>query len=388
MKSFDIAVIGAGISGIALAAALAAQGKRVVVLEQEDSAPYHATGRSAALQDKVYVPNRPVAGLAMLSAGLFAQLPGTLVPKASLHLYGVPGLRHLLEAHARCRSVGADVAFLEGEEIAERFPFVRQSEEHCVAALYAAPGQSNTIDVAMLYQHFRSSLIRRNGLVLHRQELQSAERLGGGWIVRSTDEVLRADVLVNAAGAWADVVAERCGVRPLGLTPLRRTIIDTALVQHPLAPGDSGPFIFWSGPVEDLYCDYRPGGRVWISPADESPSAPCDAAAEEFDVSAAIYRLEERTHLTVVSGNPRRWAGLRTFARDRQPVIGWSEEAPGFFWSAAYGGFGIECAPGAAALACDLLLGKSRLAARLKQVGLTSTLFSPARLFAAQMRCD
>ena len=173
-----------------------------------------------------------------------------------------------------------------------------------------------------------------------------------GWrLVLADGREATCAVLVNAAGAWADVVAGLAGVEPLGIAPLRRTIAQLRIA--PTAPADLPLVLDLS---ETFY--FKPeAGRLWLSPHDETPSVPCDAAAEEIDVATAIARLEEVVDWTVERVE-HRWAGLRSFAPDRLPVYGFDPASPRFFWFAGQGGFGIQTAPAAGDLAARLLLGK------------------------------
>lgn len=159
-------------------------------------------------------------------------------------------------------------------------------------------------------------------------------------------------MLVNAAGAWADQVAELAGVKPLGIQPLRRTMVQLEVSEE--VPADL-PLVL--DICEQFYFKPEAGG-LWLSPHDETPSEPCDAAPEEIDVALAIDRLEK------VVGWPVRkvthkWAGLRSFAPDRLPVYGADSGNAGFFWFAGQGGFGIQTAPSAAQLAAGLICGKT-----------------------------
>jgi D-arginine dehydrogenase len=207
------------------------------------------------------------------------------------------------------------------------------------------------IDVAGLHAHYLAAA-KREGVDLRcRARLAEARHADGGWqAITEAGDVLTCDTLVDAAGAWADQVATCGGVRPLGIAPLRRTIAQ--LRTHP-APPDTLPLVL--GISGDFY--FKPeNGRVWVSPHDETPSAPCDAAAEEFDVAEAVDRFEQVVDWQVEAVE-HRWAGLRSFAPDRLPVIGRDPGNPAFFWFAGQGGAGIQTAPAAARMAAQALLG-------------------------------
>jgi len=204
-----------------------------------------------------------------------------------------------------------------------------------------------------------------------RSRLASARYASGGWQVHlEGGDVLASALLVNATGAWADDVAERCGVAPLGIAPKRRTMVQLrvgrgGLRDLPLVDDADGTFYFKGE-----------GDRsVWLSPHDEIASDPCDAAPDEIDVATAIDRFESVVDWPIERVE-RRWAGLRSFAPDRLPVYGPASDRPAFFWCAGQGGFGIQTAPAAAKLAASMLLGHapdSTIAA------IPSDLFAPTR---------
>jgi D-arginine dehydrogenase len=339
---WDIAIVGAGMAGASLAARLAGHA-RVVLLEAEAAPGYHATGRSAAFWTETY-GGPGVQPLTSASGGELRRI-GVLRPRGALTIArsgdaaGVDGfVRQFAQRGVRIEAVGR-------ERLAASIPGLHP--EWTVGALEP---DCCDIDVAALHQHYLAEARRQGAELLCRAELVAAEP---GWTLRLADgRSLAADVLVDAAGAWADRVAELAGVEPLGIAPFRRTVAQVRTAPAP--PGDL-PLVldfhqrFYFKPAAD---------RLWLSPHDETPSAPCDAAAEEFDVALAIERLGGVVDWQVERVE-HRWAGLRSFAPDRLPVYGFDRRVPGFFWFAGQGGFGIQTAPAAAELAARLLLGKS-----------------------------
>jgi D-arginine dehydrogenase len=165
-------------------------------------------------------------------------------------------------------------------------------------------------------------------------------------------ESYSAPILVNAAGSWADQVAALAGVRPVGLAPKRRTII--TFDAPPGATLDGLPFAKTVG--DELY--FAPeSGRLFASPMDEVPSEPTDAQPDDYEVALAAFRMEERT-IVKVERIHSKWAGLRTFAPDRHPVVGFAPDAEGFFWLAGQGGFGLQTSPAMARIAASLIAGE------------------------------
>jgi len=227
------------------------------------------------------------------------------------------------------------------------------------------------IDVAALHADCLARFRRSGGTVRTDASLVAAERQGSGWKIRLSDGgEVKAGVVVNAAGAWADAVAIRCGIRAIGIQPKRRTMVQ-------LRVGQSGlkdlPLVIDA--AESFYFKGEGDNIVWLSPHDEIDSDPCDAAPEEIDVAVAIHRFEQAVDWPI-EAIERSWAGLRSFSRDRVPVYGFDPAADGFFWCAGQGGFGIQTAPAAAKLAAALLLGSSPDPII---VGVDAAAFSPGR---------
>jgi len=343
--SFDIVVIGAGIAGASLAAECAAHA-RVLLVEAEDTPGYHTTGRSAAYWEESY-GGPGVVPLTAASGG-FLESHGLLSPRAGLTI-GRAQDRDRIEAFVdRFAPLGVDVRMIGRDEMTAHVPGLRP--EWCHGA-YEAKGAD--IDVAGLHQIYLAQA-RRSGSVLKvRARVAQASREGGDWRLEWPGGTVRAALVVNAAGAWADPVASLFGAAPLGITPLRRTIVQVRT--DPLPPLQM-PLTF--GIDEDFY--FKPqSGRLLISPHDEIPDTAHDVAPEELDVAIAIDRFEHAVDWRIAALE-RRWAGLRSFAPDRLPVYGFDPQVPGLFWFAGQGGFGIQTAPAAARLASQLLLGRPR----------------------------
>ena len=344
----DILVIGAGIAGASVAFELAAE-RRVVVLEQEEQPGFHSTGRSAALFSETY-GNATVRALSRESRAFLTAPPGgfgeapLLTPRGALFVAS-EGERRELETLATEAEAGA-FAWLTGDEVLARVPVMRP--EAAVAGLYEAGAMD--IDVAALHQGFLAGLRRRGGRVVTDAGVAALRREAGVWTAATRAGEFAAPIVVNAAGAWADAVAAAAGVAPLGLQPKRRTVAIT--------PGPDLPFADWPlviGADESFY--FKPdAGRLLLSPADETDSAPTDAQPEDLDVAIAVDRIEQATTLSI-RRITHRWAGLRTFAPDRTPVCGFDPQAEGFFWLAGQGGYGIQTAAALSKRAARLVAG-------------------------------
>ncbi|HEX8381841.1 MAG TPA: FAD-binding oxidoreductase [Sphingomonas sp.] len=339
---YDIAIVGAGIAGASLAAELAPHA-RVVLLESEEVAGYHATGRSAAFWSETY-GGPGVQPLTTLS-GPTLSVGGFLQPLGSIHIgraEDAPAVDDLLQAFA-----GSDVT-LTAVDPAAIIPGLRA--EWTLGVLEPSCAY---IDVAGLHAD-RLAVARQAGAgVMTNAGVEAARRENGGWRIDTPAGPIKAALLVDAAGAWADIVARRAGVRPLGIRSYRRTIAQ--LRTDPGAPADLPHVADIAG---RFYFKPEAGGRLWLSPHDETPTDPCDAAPDELDVAIAIDRFEGVVDWRVAAVE-RKWAGLRSFAPDRLPAYGFDPQEPGFFWCAGQGGFGIQTAPAAAALCAALILDGS-----------------------------
>ena len=356
----DVIVIGAGIAGASAAAALAAHGT-VILVEQEQAPGTHATGRSASiLSETSGLPE--VCALAAASRPFFESPPDGFADSPLLGDRGLLWVGRAEDAAALdsfaevSRRVAPATARLTAHQTLARLPGFRAE---AVAGGAVAEDAAKSIDTAVLLDGFLRLLRRRGGSLVVSHEAVQLQRgvPGGEWSVHATvrsanatePRRLRARNVVNAAGAWADVVAANAGVAPLGLQPLRRT---AALVPAPELV-NAWPLVM---DIAGRYYAEPESGGLLVSPADEHPSAPCDARPEEEDVAWALHQLDEATELNIVSVR-RAWAGLRTFAPDRLPVVGEDPDAPGLWWLAGQGGAGIKTSPAMAQLLCAYLAG-------------------------------
>jgi D-arginine dehydrogenase len=336
--SADVAVIGAGMAGVSIAYELSGAGS-VVVLEQESRPAYHTTGRSAAMFLESY-GSPEVRRLTTDSRPDFDAAGELLKPRPMIWV-APPGQMDRLEAMAVAQPT------LEPAPRPEKFcPALRPG--WCAAAL-REPGALE-IDVMGLHQHYLGGARRRGARVVLDAAVRSGRYAGGRWSLDTAAGPVEAGAVVNAAGAWADRIASALGTEPVGMRPMRRT----AAVVRASGVGRDWPIV---GDVGETFY-FRPEGvGVLVSPADETPSEPCDARPDDIDVALAIERVNAATVLGLRSVHTA-WAGLRTFAPDRQPVAGADPAAPGLFWLAGQGGYGIQIAPALARLAAGAVTGE------------------------------
>ena len=344
--TYDVAVIGAGMAGASLAAELSPHA-RVLLAEAEPLPGYHATGRSAAFWEECY--GGPGVVPLTLASGPFLRQLGLLSPRGALYVARASDEPEVDAFMARFAASGVQIEKVGREALEQRLPGVRAEWTLAISEPACAD-----IDVAGLHHPYLARA-RENAVELRTSaRLEAAEREGDQWRLSfGRAGEARARVLVNAAGAWADEVATLAGARPIGVTPYRRTV--SQLRVDPAPPTDLPLVLDISG---GFY--FKPEhGKLWLSPHDETPSAPCDAAPEELDVAIAIDRFEQVVDWRIAAVE-RKWAGLRSFAPDRLPVYGYDPARADLFWFAGQGGFGIQTAPAAARLGAQLLLDRPR----------------------------
>jgi D-arginine dehydrogenase len=338
----DFLIIGGGIAGVSAAARLSELGS-VILLEAEEALAHHASGRSAAMFEPRYGAP-PVVALSLASEAYFRSMPGVLSPRGLLMV-------------GKADSGGKfehDLADMVADRISidEALNFVPVLNRDTVAmAGYAAHAED--VDTDLLIQGFARDAKGRGARVLTKAKVSAIAKDGAGWRVTSSAGEFTARIILNAAGAWVDQVAMMAGVRPLGFTPLRRS-----MARIP-APGghdvSKWPMIF--GPGEDWYAKPDAGALI-VSPAEEDLMEPHDAWADDMVLAEGLARYEEMV-TEPVTRLLASWAGLRTFAPDRVLVIGPDPHEPSFFWLAGQGGYGFQTCPAASRLAADLIGGRS-----------------------------
>jgi D-arginine dehydrogenase len=364
MEEVDVLIVGGGIAGASLGARLAG-GMRVMLIEAEDMCGRHATGRSAAFWQASLGGDSPERRLSIASKPMFdVNWPGSETPllryRGGVHLTG-PSADRMEDADDLVGEYAP--AHLDRAELDRLIPGLR---EQWTGAWYESTCAD--IEVAAFHQACLGAMRRQGAQVRTSASLRSARREEGAWRVETSLGPISAAVLVNAAGAWGDEVANVADVAGLGLVPMRRTVVQ-------LRVGRTGlrdlPFV--TDLHQSFYFKGEGDNSVWVCPLDETPVEPCDAAPEEIDVAIAIDRFEKAVDWPVEVVE-RKWAGLRTFAPDRGMKFGFDPDAPGFFWCVGQGGMGIQTAP-AASLLCASLIRGDALPAKL--AGLTAEDFAP-----------
>ena len=367
----DVVVIGGGIAGVSAAYQLASD-RSVVLLEREAQLAYHTTGRSAA----AYIVNYggPVAQrLTIASRAFYDQPPpglveGPILEPRALLIVGGPNQRADIEALvAAGRALDSRIEQLDTADLIKLVPVLLP--EAAAVGLYE-PGAAS-MDVMGLHQAYVRGARSNDTSIEPYNEVIALERAGENWAVTTDRGQWTADVVVNAAGAWGDVIGSMAGAASVGLTPMRRTAFTVS------APVDasSWPLILIEADDGPCYFKPEPGSQLLCSPADETPSEPCDARPEELDIAIAIDRINAATTLAIRSIRTS-WAGLRSFVPDRNPVLGWDADLSGFCWMVGQGGTGITTSHAAGRVIANVVRGEP-LASDLVELGLDLASMAP-----------
>jgi len=369
----DFLIIGGGIAGASAGHWLAPHG-RVVLLERESQPGYHTTGRSAALfiasYGTVQVRALTMASQAFLQsppAG-FAEHP-LLTPRGALLVAG-PGQQDELEAHWQMlQAMTPNARRLTPSEACAMVPVLRP--EQLVGAVYEA--DAFDMDVDQIHQGYLRGMRRAGGQLVCDAGVTALQRSDSGWLVQAGGRWYAAPVVLNAAGAWVDQIAALAGVRPLGIEPRRRS----AFIFAPPSGVDARAWPMVFSAVEDWYI--RPdAGMLLGSPANADLVEPQDVQPEEIDIAIGVDRIMQATTLQIQRPT-RTWAGLRSFVSDGDLVAGFDDSAPGFFWVAAQGGYGIQTSAAMGQTCAALARGLS-VPDDVASFGLTAAMLSPARL--------
>ncbi|MBL8687805.1 MAG: FAD-binding oxidoreductase [Rhodospirillaceae bacterium] len=373
METADFIVIGAGIAGASAAYELASDSK-VIVLERESQPGYHTTGRSAALYTEVY-GNRAIRAITSASRAFFEAPPEgftehpLLTPRGTLLIGRDDQEASLAMALDEGRRTVDAVTMIGANELAAKVPFLKPG--YAKAAVWEPDARD--MDVHAIHHGFLKGLRARGGKVITDAEVLGLSSSGGDWTVETRAGSFRAPVVINAAGAWADVIARMAGARTVGLVPKRRTAFTFDVPQGTHVEGV--PAVI---DVDETWYIKPESGRLLGSPADETPSEPCDAQPEELDLAIAIDRIEQAMSFGIGRLHSK-WAGLRSFVADKTMVAGFARKTPGFFWLAGQGGYGIQTCPGMARIAADLARGRA-FPSDVADRGVDASDLSPDRL--------
>lgn len=378
MRQVDIIVIGGGIAGLSAAMRFARRAKTVVI-EREGALGYHSSGRSATFSH-FGIGDAAVRGMTAASRPFFETPPegfveGALsIARPAMFIATTEILGELRALETEMTRFTDTIHRVGPQEMLGIVPVLKTGEGGIVEGLLDTGGRK--LDSDLLLQGCARAVRAAGGEVVTDAGSLSVTRSGERWIVETQGTAYSAATIVDAAGAWADAIAIGAGVTPLGLQPLRRTIIGF----DPPAGLDVSEWPFTKTAGDEGFYMLPDAGRLLASPMDVTPTEPTDAQPEDYDVAVAAWRVEEATTLEVGRVKTK-WAGLRTFTADKVPTAGFAPDAPGFFWLAGQGGYGLQTAP-AMALAAEALLFGDAWPEELAAYGVRPEQVMPDRLFA------
>lgn len=374
MQDFDFAIVGAGIAGVSAAFHLAPKA-RVVILEREHVAAYHTTGRSAALHSETY-GSAEIRAITVASGRFYRNPPQgfadhpLLTPRGALIAGRADQKAAMQKSAADYARLVPSVRWLEGPEVLKLHPLLKP-EAAAGGAIFEP--EADDMDVAAIHGGFLKGARAAGAVLRFNSEVTALDRRDGRWTIWLKDGgQIGAATIIDAAGAWADVLGGLAGCMPVGLVPKRRT----AFTFDAPAGLDIAKLPMVIDFDETWYIKPEVG-QFLASPADETPSEPCDAQPEEMDVAIAVDRIETGTTLQI-RRIKNKWAGLRSFVSDKNLVAGYDPRVEGFFWLAGQGGYGIQTGYAAGQLAASLALGKG-LPKDVAELGVTEAALSPVR---------
>lgn len=378
MKHVEILVVGGGIAGVSAAARFAVHAQ-TVLLERESALGYHSSGRSATFYH-FGIGDDIVRGLTAASRLFFTDPPSSHsdVPlsqtKPALFIGTAETMAELATLETEMRRFSDTITGVGPTEMRDIVPVLKTGEGGAVAGILDTGGQK--LDADLLLQAGARALRSAGGEIMFNAGVTAIAHDGNHWIVDTPEQRYAAKMLVNAAGAWADELAAMAGVRPLGLIPLRRTIIGF----DPPKGIDISGWPFLKTVYDDGFYMLPDSGRLLASPMDVTPSLPCDVQPDDYEMALAAWRVEEATTLSVTR-IPIKWAGLRSFVADKVPTAGFAPDTPGFFWLAGQGGYGLQTSM-AMAMAAEALLFGQPWPDLLTEHGVSPHHIRPERLFA------
>ncbi|MFQ5660711.1 MAG: NAD(P)/FAD-dependent oxidoreductase [Gammaproteobacteria bacterium] len=372
MDIVDYLIVGGGIAGTSIAAEVAAHGK-TLLLEGETDFGYHSTGRSVAILSRCY-GSGAIRALTYDSESILSNPlkpfsnNGFLNPREMLFVGGKDERDTVKEIEKQAKLEGVETQWLESAELTQIAPYLRRD-----AARFGLIERGGAdIDVARLHHAYMKRARSLGARLLPGRRVSNIERSHDGWFVSTGEEHFSGKILINASGAWADQIAALAKIPVLGLKPLQRTVflfpqkdLDMSLLQHMVAD------------VSERYYFKREGGLILGSPADEKLVEPQDIQPDALDIATGVDEIERATTLRVETIT-HQWAGLRTFAPDRLPVVGVDPNDEKFFWFAGQGGYGIQISPALAAIGARMLTGSDSFFPVDRSTAVTGTM-DPAR---------
>ena len=352
-KKFDIIVLGSGIAGISIASELS-EYLNVCVLEKEGLISYHSTGRSLAFYLESY-GNEVIRQLTSASKNFFYNRIDTTSKNILIKKRGVIHIANkfqtikLKNLYETLTKNNENFKILNKLQTMELLPCL--NDEYVDSSIYDS--EASDIDVNAIYNIYLKNLTKNNGKVITDIKITEFLHQVHGWKILTNQDEFYTKIIVNAAGAWCDLIATNVGAKKINIVPKKRTIFCFKPTNIKL--NNEWPL---GVDVEENFYFKIENDTVIASPADETPTVPHDVQAEDIDIALGIERIKNST-LFEFNSIFNKWAGLRSFVKDKNPVIGFDNKFKNFFWFAGQGGYGIQTAPALSKIASNLILKKS-----------------------------
>ncbi|SMQ71178.1 Glycine/D-amino acid oxidase [Plantibacter sp. VKM Ac-1784] len=344
-QTADIVIVGGGIAGVSLAAEIGDRA-RVVVLETEDALFRHTSSRSAQQVQPSYGPpaiRRLTATTLDLLRALDERAPDPVLSPRTLYVVGLDDSSMV----QRMADQGTGLRMTTPAEVEDAIPGVLPG----LVREVAADDRASEVKVDVLLSRYAQRAQLAGVEFVSRAKLTAVARVGSSYRLNTTAGTITTPIIVNAAGAWADDVAVLAGSQPLGLTPLRRTVILAAPTRTPI--GAAWPMLYDA--AGSVY--FRPrGGDVLASPLEDEASVAENARPRRAVVEQTLARLNALTSFEVTTAREA-WTGLRTVSPDDVPAVGFDGDVDGLFWLAGQGGYGIQTSAAISILAAAAILG-------------------------------
>lgn len=354
VKTADYIIIGGGIAGASAGYELRQKG-RVIILEKEPQAGYHTTGRSSAIFQKSYNKGDPLLNILVVASEDFLDNPPEgfslaplLKPRPLIYIAKAEDQNALDDLHQRLSDIDVKTEFMGGEQAIRLLPILAPDYQ---ARILVEQGAAD-MDVCALHEGYLRDIKHSGGEVITNAEVTAITKIDDLWQVTTAKGRYQARVVINAAGAWVDQIAQMADISPIHIRPMRRTVIMVTLDEG-LSP-DEWPLVI---DTEQGYYFKPESGKILMTPGDEKLMLPSDVQPEEIDIAYGADFLEKATILKVDKID-HSWAGLRNLVEDGHPVVGFDPEAQGFFWLAGQGGFGIKTAPAMGRITASLIMGE------------------------------
>lgn len=375
VKTTDFIIIGGGIAGASAGFELCKKG-RVIIVEKESQAGYHTTGRSSAIFQKSYNKCDPLLNILVRTSEDFLRhppegfAPQPLLEDRPLIYITRPENQDALDLlQGKLSDIDVRTEFIGNQAAGQLMPVLAPKYQGRVLLEHGAAD----IDVSALHQGYLRAIKNAGGEIITKAEVIALAKQDDLWQVTTTKDIYQAKIVINAAGAWVDQIAEMADLSPIHIQPLRRTVIMVALPDSISA--DGWPLVL---DVAEKYYFKPEQGKILMTPGDEKPMPPSDVQPEEIDIAYGAHFLEQATSLKVGKID-HSWAGLRNLMADGHPVVGFDPQTEGFFWLAGQGGFGIKTAPAMGRITASLVMGEG-LPQDMADLGLSEDQISVRRV--------